>query len=83
MSDLSNVIISAVGTYGLATIVADYDGPFNMFDKIRSTRLGRLFSCNVCLSPYMALIPALSLDIGFVGYIAAVGGTVILARLVV
>lgn len=73
-----DIIIAVAGTYGLATIVADYDGPFGVFEKIRG--LGRGFSYNVCLMPYFALIPTLGMGLGFFEYLAIVGTGVAIAR---
>lgn len=67
-------------TVGLATLVADYDGPFNIFLRLRTSRLGKLFDCNTCLVPYLALIPVLGLNMGFMDYLVIVGAGVILSR---
>lgn len=69
-------------TVGLATLVADYDGPFNIFLRLRTSRLGRLFECNVCLCSYLALIPVLGLKMGLMQYLTIVGASVLLARYV-
>lgn len=67
-------------TVGLATLVSQYDGLFNIFLRLRTSRLGKLFECNVCLSPYLALIPVLGLNMGFMDYLVIVGSGVILSR---
>lgn len=78
---MTEIALVAGGTYGIATIVADYDGPFGVFERLRRSRLAKLFACNVCLMPYAAIPLALGLDVGLYGYLAAIGLGVILARL--
>lgn len=80
MQQAINIILGVLTTYGLATILAEYDGPAKVFQKIRSSKLRPLFECSVCLSPYVALIPVLCLSMGFIEYLAVIGGSVILAR---
>lgn len=82
MTEVTNIILGALGVYGMATIVADYDGPFHIFERLRSGALRSLFICNVCLMPYFALVPTIGLGLGIYGYLAIVGGGVLLARLV-
>lgn len=67
-------------TVGLATLVSQYDGAFNIFLRLRTSRLGKLFDCNTCLVPYLALIPVLGLNMGFMDYLVIVGSGVILSR---
>lgn len=67
-------------TVGLATLIAQYDGAFDLFLRLRTSRLGKLFDCNVCLSPYLALIPVLGFRMGLMQYLTIVGASVILAR---
>ncbi len=79
---IMNLIIGIVGTYGVAIILSEYDGPFKLFYKARSSKLYELLSCGVCLSPYIAVAFALGLHMSFWEYLAVVGGSVIIARLV-
>lgn len=82
MAEIIQLLIAILGTYGLISLISDYDGPFNVFFKLRSSRLGKLFECGVCLSPYFALIPVLGLGMSLYEYLAVIGGSVILSRLV-
>lgn len=67
-------------TVGLATLVSQYDGPFEILLRLRTSRLGKLFDCNVCLCPYLAVIPVLGFRMGVMQYLTIVGASVILAR---
>jgi hypothetical protein len=72
---------TAIAAYGLSTLIADYDGPFRIFFRLRRSRLGALFECNVCLLPYIAIL-CLVAPLWALNYLAVVGVGVILARLV-
>ena len=74
------LIIAILLTCGIATLIADYDGPFSLFTKLRTSRIGKLFDCNVCLVPYIALIPLVGLHLTLMEYLAVVGASVLLAR---
>lgn len=73
-----DVVIAILATYGVSTLVADYDGPRDIFIRLR--KRSKFFECAVCLSPWVAVIPALLIGLSFVEYIAVVGGTIIIAR---
>lgn len=75
-----NILIAALGVYGVATLVTEYSGPFNVFDRLRKTKVSGVFECNICLTPYLAIIPAFGLSLGMFGYFAVVGLSIILGR---
>lgn len=77
---MGELLTSTILTVGLATLIAQYDGAFDFFLRLRTSRLGKLFECSTCLVPYLALIPALGLNIGFMDYLVIVGAGVILSR---
>jgi hypothetical protein len=77
---MGELLTSTILTVGLATLVSQYDGAFDLFLRLRTSRLGKLFDCNVCLVPYIALIPVLWLHMGFMDYLVIVGAGVILSR---
>jgi len=56
-------IIAAFATYYTARTIAQEDGPFGVFDKLRSRfnegYLGTGIRCVVCVSAYTALVAAL------------------------
>lgn len=81
MHEAINLLIAIFGTYGLATMIAEYDGPAHLFEKLRSLKyIGPLFRCNVCMSPYFALIFLFGMGLPFLAYLGVVGACVFLAR---
>lgn len=77
---MGELLTSTILTVGLATLIAQYDGAFDLFLRLRTSRLGKLFDCNVCLCPYLAVIPVLGFRMGLMQYLTIVGASVILAR---
>jgi hypothetical protein len=74
-----NIIYAIIATYGIATLLAEYDGPFNVLSKLRNRGMP---NCNVCMGVWIAIPLALFLEIGLIGYFVTIGGVVILGRLV-
>jgi hypothetical protein len=63
------LLLAIFGVYYLSIAITRYDGPANIFIKARSKAIEpfkSLLICNVCLSPYIALIPALWLADGYI-----------------
>jgi len=82
LHEAANIILTIFAVYGIATVVADYAGPFAIFDKLREIKpLSSLLSCNVCLTPYIAFVFFIALDMPLLAYLAVVGAVVLLARL--
>ena len=79
---MSMFLITALATFGSASLVTNYDGPFEVFLKLRSRF--KLFRCTVCLSCWLAFpmlyltaIGALSVVLSF----AIIGLIIITERL--
>lgn len=77
---LLELLTSTILTVGLATLITEYDGLMDVFLRLRQSRFKKLFECSTCLSPYIALIPAISLSMGLLDYLVIVGASVILTR---
>lgn len=76
------VILSALGVYGITIVITSYPGPGDIFVKFRSSLssgLNKLFTCPVCLSWWIGLIFAFAVGLNPLEYFAVVG-TVILAE---
>lgn len=72
-----DIVFTALGTYGLATLVTDYSGPFNLFVYLRKKGVP---DCNVCVATWL-LLPVLLLVMAGLGVpLAALGLMMILAR---
>ena len=58
-------LLAALATYYTALIIAEHDGPFGVFDKLRlrfdSGYLGKGLRCVVCVSAYTGVAWALFL----------------------
>lgn len=75
----TTVILIALACYGVATLVSDYDGPANLFVKIR--KLHKVFRCNTCLSFWFVMISSIFIFNGSVLYmLATLGLTVAMTR---
>lgn len=72
------IFIATLGTYGVATLVSDYDGAFGIFKRLR--KLGEVFECNICLTPWIALPIAYLAGLSFVEYLAVIGLVIIIER---
>lgn len=83
---IGNIIVYALGVYAISSLVVRYDGPFKLFARIRSqvtgTLLEKVVLCPVCLSTYLATIPALvfSSDIKyfFVYWLGILGAIIVI-----
>lgn len=63
MNDVVTLTLSAFGVFYAAVAVALMDGPFDLFARLRGrlgqkTWIGRGVHCPVCLSAWMAILPA-------------------------
>lgn len=65
------IIICALATYGICTLVSEYDGAFDVFSKLRAKIAA--FRCIPCASVWIAAPLAFFLGIGLLGYLAAIG----------
>jgi len=51
---MNNLILSTLATFGFSALIVDYDGPGEVFVKLRAKV--KLFRCVVCLSVWVAPI---------------------------
>lgn len=72
------ILLLALGSYGISTLLSDYEGPFDLFTKIRT--VGKVFRCSTCLSFWISIIVSLITGLGFVETLAVIGGAVALTR---
>lgn len=80
---MTDLIIAILTTYGIVTIVTESDGLFNIFYKLRGVKneqLNKLFSCSMCMSVYIAVLPTVGLGLNLWEYLATIGGTILLTR---
>lgn len=78
-------IIYVLAVYGVSTLISDYDGPNNIFYRLRSKYSKSALTCTVCLSVWVALILFIPILLG-IGYLvlsplAVIGGVILLERL--
>ena len=78
MQQIIDLLLATFITSGLALMISEYDGVFNIFVELRKKL--EAFNCAVCLSPYIALLPTLLLNLDFVEYLAIIGMSVIIVR---
>ena len=69
-----------LGAFGITYIFVYEDGPFNILLKIR--RLITPLRCVPCAVVWLAIPLVVYAGIGFVGYIAVIGGVILLDMLV-
>lgn len=80
METFLNLLLATLISTGFAVMLSDYAGPGNLFAKLRSSRIGKLFECPTCLVPYLSLIPVLGLGMTLWQYLAVVGAGIIVTR---
>lgn len=71
------LLFTTLGTYGIATIIAEYSGPFGMFAKLPKREP---WDCNVCLGTWLLLPVYLLVCAGWGIPVAALGGLILIAR---
>jgi len=77
---MTDILITALATYGISSIVAHYDGLGQVFMKLRQKYPTSAFTCTICLATWVAIPIATHLSIGVVGYLAALGLILIVER---
>lgn len=75
----STTILSGIGVYGIATLIAEYDGPLALFVRLRN--VAKVTRCNVCLAVWLGIPVALLANIGVLGYLATIGIVILTERL--
>ena len=87
---MNDYILSAVITFGLAFSMANTDGPFGLYHKARMKVRKRYgedtwqdtgVNCPICLSFWIALPIAYSLDLGVSGWLFSFGALNIIMAL--
>lgn len=77
---MTEIIIMTIATFGISALISNYDAPFGLFRNLREVKW-LPFHCTVCTACWMAMpITALS-GIGIIGYLAVIGGVIIIERL--
>ena len=76
---MEQLLQTAIASVGLAILISDYSGPFGIFISLRTSRLGRLFECPVCLLPYIVLLVLIS-PVRALEYLFVVGLGILIAR---
>jgi len=83
MFDFLSVLFTALATFGIATLISQYDGVADVFLRLRSIEpLHNFLSCTVCLSLWISIPFSVANGIGVIGYFATVGIVILLERLV-
>ena len=73
-----NELLIILATYGVATLMTDYDGPYGAFKSLQDKYA--VFQCNVCLGVYI-LLPMYILAVnGLILPFSILGGFLIIAR---
>lgn len=79
MQQASLILITALGTYGLSALIADYTGPFKLFVNLRKHGVP---DCLVCVATWLILPMLLIVWLGFGIPFAVLGVIIILVRVV-
>lgn len=74
-----SILLATMAAFGVSALITNYDGPFNLFIKLRSKL--PVFVCCVCLSVWVAIPIALYMNLGLIGYLAMIGAVILLERL--
>lgn len=63
---MGEIVIAALATYGLSSLVAYQDGLYGIFLKLRNRYPNSAFVCPVCFSLWLAIPFTLLVYLGFV-----------------
>ena len=75
-----NILLAILATYSIATLLSEYDGPFEIFFKARRSRLSPLLTCGVCVGTWVAIPISIALNLSPMEYLAVTGGVILLSR---
>lgn len=78
MDAFSSVLILGLATYGISTLLSDYDGPLGIFNELRANF--SVFRCGVCLSVWVGLVLAILTLTHPMVYLAALGLSILAMR---
>lgn len=73
------LLIATLATFGLSALISNYDGPYDVFNKLKSKY--SVFRCTVCLSVWVAIPISILMYLGIVEYTAIIGAVIIIERL--
>ena len=79
MGDYYTTLVAILATYGISTLLSEYNGARDVFVYLR-TKMS-VFRCTVCLSVWVAVVIALLQGMSFTEYLAVVGGVISLDRI--
>lgn len=79
MNELIEIIIISVALYGVTTLVAEYEGVFGVFAKLRSAIT--FLQCVPCSAVWIGIPLAFVSGIGLIGYLASIGFVLLLDRM--
>ena len=84
--NLLQFLVACFGTYGVSQIITHYDGPFDIFYKLRSKF--KVFRCYVCTSVWIGMIATIALlhsylfvDVIIFWAIGVIGGAFVIHEL--
>lgn len=75
------LILAILSTYGISTLISEYDGPFNLFVKLRNMDVSKVTSCSVCLSVWIAIPVSIIIGLTLVYYLSVIGAVILLNRI--
>lgn len=71
------LLLCALSVYTVTLIVSSYDGPFDVFARLRA-KFDKPFSCFVCLSFWVALPSLFVLGFNPLVYLSVVGAAILI-----
>jgi hypothetical protein len=77
---MNELVIATLATYGISIIVCEYDGPADIFYKLRTGYLSGVLSCATCFSVWVAIALSIALKLSPVECLAVIGANVLLTR---
>ena len=75
-----NILLAILATYSVSILLTEYDGPWDIFVKMRKATTRGVFACAVCLSCWVAMPFCFAFHTGFFGYFAVIGGAILIVR---
>lgn len=84
MQQALSVGLAILATFGISSLLTEYSGFYNIFHKLRYKARGELKSmleCMICTAVWLAIPVSIVLGVGFMGYLAVIGGVILLERI--
>lgn len=82
MTTFITIFITALATLGISSLISQYNGAFDVFQKLRNKFPRSPLTCTVCLSVWVAIPLSIFTGIGFIGYLAVIGLIIIEERFI-